>query len=194
LSWAIDFAMNYNNLNKYVTPDQVYSHDLNQVLSKTPPRLFKWMLVGIAFCFLFMILSSFLVRDRETIAAKFILQKSGGQNVLVSSADEPRLKKLLNARMATISYVDPANGANQSLQVQIDSFHVETFLKQGEKTYADAAEMNKAVTNIESVEKIYKIYAYLSPKQAAALPSDGVVSFLVRDQLWIKRLINPSRR
>src|SRR5438876_1543371 len=113
--------MNYNNLQNYTTEEQIYSNDLNEILSKTPPRLFKLTLLAIAICICILFVSAYFIKYNETTSTNFVMTATGEMNAkLTVIADKSNIQKLTKSKKAVIEYSGYSGGNEASRLITFD--------------------------------------------------------------------------
>jgi hypothetical protein len=165
-----------NQLNKVETADQVYSQELNQILLKTPPGLFRLALIIFSTCLtIVMIGSIFMEYEKEKQYQYVAYEQEDGKVQLVLFADEDITNYLEESSLQL------QHGGGE-WQINADSVYTSTVYKINNEFIRLDEPSIQALNDLSKIEKKYKYQVVTHQQQLQeqlVQNQAGVLSFAV---------------
>jgi hypothetical protein len=180
--------MNLDNLQYYLSNERVYSNDLNVILSRTPSRIFTFILFTLLFAFLVLVGFSFFTRYSETVNTKAIATWRHNRPVLYFLSGGDSIGKIRVARQGVIGL--RANGKLLNKAVSFDSISVQELYDAGGAEYASLADLQKSKKVFDSMRVKYAVTCYPSLPSSEWLGNDSEQLVQVTFLLTKRRLIS----
>lgn len=149
------------NLKSVSSPEQVYSEELNEILIKTPPRLFKLAILMFTACVLAALLGGFFVRYEKSKHYDYILYRGEkGVNTLVIFSEE-NIADRLEGNVLKL-YPGAAASHGEGLSFRADSVSKEEIYRVNNAYSALGSKEVETLPEIRSLDVHYKYYLYAS--------------------------------
>ncbi len=165
------------NLKDVSTPEQVYSEELNEILIKTPPRLFKWAILIFTACTTIVLLGGFLVDYEKSNRYDYILYRSesGAPTIVIFSKEE--ITQALSHNGFKL-YPNAAVTKHNALTVHADSVAREEIFSINKAYSKLEAQEIKNLPEIKNVEVNFKYYIRVPESSVAPVFEDYRVGTL----------------
>jgi len=190
--------MNYNNFENYIKRNEVHSQELNIVLAKTPTRLFRLLLIALAFAVLTVIVFGFFLKTKDAVSKNYLLKKSPEQGVVLTAmTDEAGLKKIKMARQAVFTVsANNKDMSQQQITLAPDLMHTSPVYEVRGKLYEDLSQVGEVSVLQQPVQKQYLLQFRLDSAQvrhyfgSSPLPQAGTVKFILPETRLINHFIS----
>lgn len=194
MNWATDQFMNYDNFEKYMHNKEVYSNELHVVLSKTPPRLFKLILLAIAFGIVIFAAFGFFVKTKEYVTSGFVLLvEPGHASKITCLADDLTLSKIIGSRSALVQTDSPQNSfGKQELLISFDTLYITPVYQDGDSLYDSFEQVKDKLLSNPRIVKKYRVSILLDSSATSHYFGNGIrnQSGSLKFSLGESRLIN----
>lgn len=155
------------NLKDVSTPEQVYSEELNEILIKTPPRLFK-VAIGIFTAFMVVgLLGGFLINYERNNHYHYVLyENEQGKTAVVIFSEEDISNQLRQNKFSL--YPGSSGDSANELKVGVDSILTEKIYRVNNTYLKLEGKEVETLPEISNLEIHYKYYLYLPAASSAA--------------------------
>lgn len=138
--------------------EQVYSNDLNEVLLKTPPTLFKYALIAFAACLLIVALLSFTIEYEKTQQFDYVLYESEHVDhiELLFFSKQPMKEKIKSNTIVIETSNSVLPGSAQKIEFLADTIiENKAFEIAGSPIDIDKSSVNQ-LDNVSNINASYK--------------------------------------
>ena len=189
--------MNYDNFEKYLKNREVYSNDLHVVLTKTPPRLFKFILLAVGIALMLFAGFAFFIKNRDFATADFILKVHPDNTTTITCVtDESTVSKISQSRAAILQVNSSKDRlAQKEVTIALNDLQFSPVYEINGHLYDSAEQIQEKLLSENNLIKKYKISIRLDSLSTQQYFGNGLQSqagslkFFLGEKRLIERFI-----